>query len=1023
MKINFTAGDNGFILDGMAGMGGDIDGATNITVRKSVFTDQFRVVNASKGIVVEDSSWNYPALSDGHQGESPYKVVIDNLDGNTLTAPALTFQRNSIQNGDYDGVHIGGDGVSGVIIQDSVFKNLCAAGPNHTDMLQFDNIDPGASEIQIKGNWFYAPDGCGSQALTSYDAGTAGVIWEDNVCDMSTREACLEMYGDGNGTNVGSTIRHNTVVYHPDCFNCTQGAGTISLTSKSGDPVGVNTHVYDNITTRVDFENGRASGTQDHNMCRDFGCSGAGSFIGTPIYAGNIGAPTKWSDYCLAANSPGKGAASDGLDMGIRCQRLGQPSCVSGAVNVTSASAAASNLANGNNVCVTANIGNLSLNGGSWNSAAIEYLGTSSTGVINNIDINGPTGLNLRVRATSISLRDARNITIEQSRLGGEDQNNRTFDQVIELLDTLVGCDDCTIQDNEIAWTKTDDTGNTGYGIRAYGDNDNLIIQRNKIHDVAGDGIQGFGGDNVVVDRNEIGPVGNDPACPYGANCEHSDNIQANGSQGNLKITNNWIHHNGYWTNSSGNLVTTGNSGATYIHGGITGPTLYENNLIEHSRGRVEVCGLGTGGTSISGVTIRSNTFNDLGQEFSGFPGFEWDCNGGSNNLIERNIAVDPDGGDADSGLARTSQNNLYGTPSLVTLDADGNCTSSNCTTSGGQTIGYRCPTGVWWCGSGTITPPPPPDPTPPTVSLSSPSAGASVSGSSVTLSASASDNVGVVGVQFKVDGSNAGSEDTSSPYSINWDSTTVANGTHSITAVARDAAGNSTTSSSVSITVSNTGNITIGTTTIGPDDDNGNANLLLAQQTTLGQSASIQSLSFYVTTAAGKLRLGIYDATGPSGGPGAKVAETAELTPTTGWNTASTTTHPTLAAGTYWLAYAPSDNNLHFRIDRSTGNHKYYSRTYQALPATFATTGLSVATGNWSFYATLILGSQGPKPGDINNDNNVNITDLSLLLSSYNQNTTNCITNNTYKCDLSSPGDGIVNIFDLSILLSHYGT
>jgi hypothetical protein len=62
------------------------------------------------------------------------------------------------------------------------------------------------------------------------------------------------------------------------------------------------------------------------------------------------------------------------------------------------------------------------------------------------------------------------------------------------------------------------------------------------------------------------------------------------------------------------------------------------------------------------------------------------------------------------------------------------------------------------------------------------------------------------------------------------------------------------------------------------------------------------------------------------------------------------------------------------------------------------------------------------PKPGDINGDNQVSITDLSLLLSSYGQNTTQCITNNAYKCDLSSPGDNIVNIFDLSILLSNYG-
>jgi hypothetical protein len=88
-------------------------------------------------------------------------------------------------------------------------------------------------------------------------------------------------------------------------------------------------------------------------------------------------------------------------------------------------------------------------------------------------------------------------------------------------------------------------------------------------------------------------------------------------------------------------------------------------------------------------------------------------------------------------------------------------------------------------------------------VSVTSPSNGATVSGT-ITLAASASDNVGVVGVQFFVDGAPRGAEDTSAPYSVNWDTTTAANGVHSITARARDAAGNSRTSSAVSVTVSN---------------------------------------------------------------------------------------------------------------------------------------------------------------------------------------------------------------------------
>jgi len=118
---------------------------------------------------------------------------------------------------------------------------------------------------------------------------------------------------------------------------------------------------------------------------------------------------------------------------------------------------------------------------------------------------------------------------------------------------------------------------------------------------------------------------------------------------------------------------------------------------------------------------------------------------------------------------------------------------------------------------------------------------------------------------------------------------------------------------------------ITMGEPNILSGDDSGNGNLLLAQQTTLSTTATLQSLSFYVTSAAGNLRLGVYDSSGPGGGPGTKKAETNSFTPTTGWNTANVITPVSLPPGTYWLAYLPSDSNLHFRLDYS-GSARYYS-------------------------------------------------------------------------------------------------
>ncbi len=94
------------------------------------------------------------------------------------------------------------------------------------------------------------------------------------------------------------------------------------------------------------------------------------------------------------------------------------------------------------------------------------------------------------------------------------------------------------------------------------------------------------------------------------------------------------------------------------------------------------------------------------------------------------------------------------------------------------------------------------PDTTPPSVSITAPVSGTIVSGTAVTVSASASDNVGVVGVQFLLDGSPLGSEVTTVPYSTSWDTTAASLGLHALSAVARDAAGNRTTSSPTSVTL-----------------------------------------------------------------------------------------------------------------------------------------------------------------------------------------------------------------------------
>ena len=94
-------------------------------------------------------------------------------------------------------------------------------------------------------------------------------------------------------------------------------------------------------------------------------------------------------------------------------------------------------------------------------------------------------------------------------------------------------------------------------------------------------------------------------------------------------------------------------------------------------------------------------------------------------------------------------------------------------------------------------------DKTSPTTHVTHPHQAATVFGT-VNISADASDDIGVVGVQLKADGKPIGSEFTAMPYARSWNTAAIPNGTHILTATARDAAGNATTSAPVTVIVDN---------------------------------------------------------------------------------------------------------------------------------------------------------------------------------------------------------------------------
>jgi hypothetical protein len=90
-----------------------------------------------------------------------------------------------------------------------------------------------------------------------------------------------------------------------------------------------------------------------------------------------------------------------------------------------------------------------------------------------------------------------------------------------------------------------------------------------------------------------------------------------------------------------------------------------------------------------------------------------------------------------------------------------------------------------------------------PSISITAPSDRETVSGT-VSVTAQADDDRGIANVQFKLDGADLGGIDDRKPYAVRWDTRAAGDGTHQLTAVVRDSAGNATTSATVTVSVRN---------------------------------------------------------------------------------------------------------------------------------------------------------------------------------------------------------------------------
>ena len=234
-------------------------------------------------------------------------------------------------------------------------------------------------------------------------------------------------------------------------------------------------------------------------------------------------------------------------------------------------------------------------------------------------------------------------------------------------------------------------------------------------------------------------------------------------------------------------------------------------------------------------------------------------------------------------------------------------------------------------------------DTTAPVVAITVPLDLATVSGA-ISVEANASDNVSVAGVQFKVDGTNIGSEDTTSPYSVSWNTTSVGNGNRILTAVARDPSNNTTTSSPITVTVNNTAPITLlGNQVVESQDNTNPSGSAEAYPYTAVSSGQTNKLFLYVasTNTASEIHVGLYSTSGSN--PSTLLASGVVSNPTVNaWNNVSIPSVSVTAGTKYWIAILnPAGGTIQFRVkgnaQSGTNSQSSAQSNLTSLPATWS--------------------------------------------------------------------------------------
>lgn len=174
---------------------------------------------------------------------------------------------------------------------------------------------------------------------------------------------------------------------------------------------------------------------------------------------------------------------------------------------------------------------------------------------------------------------------------------------------------------------------------------------------------------------------------------------------------------------------------------------------------------------------------------------------------------------------------------------------------------------------------------------------------------------------------------------------TGVAVGSAIITSTVQDGGKTAT----IVITVSS-GEASLGLNTVGSIAEKENRGYWIANSFTAVSNITVSKMNLYVNNASGKARLGIYSSNGSE--PGSLLAQTNEISLSTGWNSGTLGTPQNLTPGlTYWLAFEVKSSATTLYYNSAKGRLRYIPFTYGSLP-TNAPINCVQGTGIYSLFA-----------------------------------------------------------------------